>query len=366
VPPGSSQRGGEDPGIGFAAPLPEATVSDVGLEEKVAFLRRPESYPHRPDAVEAVETHMAWVFLAGSEAYKLKKPVRYDFLDFATLEARRRHCEEEVRLNRRLAPDVYRGVVAMRRTLDGSLTLDGAGRVVEWLVHMRRLPRDRMLDALIRSGGVTEAQVEKVVLRLVRFFERAPHVELSADEYRARFRRDIHASRRELETLSFEEPGGIETPVPDAGAIAGRLLDFLSGQAALLDARVTAGRIVEGHGDLRAEHICLEEEPVIIDCLEFNPDFRIIDPADEISFLAVECSRLGARWLGEDFLERYRRRSGDRPPAELVAFYESFRAFLRARIAIWHVRDDAIRDHGKWVRRSRAYLDLAAAFLPVA
>ncbi|NIP60872.1 MAG: hypothetical protein GWM92_20665 [Gemmatimonadetes bacterium] len=339
----------------------EKDTAGVGLEEKVAALRRPETYPHRPLEVEAVETHMAWVFLAGTEAYKLKKPVRYDFLDFSTLEDRRRDCRDEVRLNRRLAPDVYRGVRALRRTPEGDLVLDGEGegRVVEWLVHMRRLPRERMLDARIRGEGVSNEEVEKVVKRLVRFYRTVPRIPREADEYRESFRREVRECRRELERapadLSPHRPAGL----------ASELLDFLVEGGSLLDGRIREDRIVEGHGDLRPEHICLEPEPVIIDCLEFNFEFRVIDPADELSFLSVECARLGDEELGDAFLHGYRRLSGDAPSSELLAFYKAFRAFLRAKIAIWHTRDDAIRDHhGKWIERTRTYLELAGDHLP--
>ncbi|MBI3915832.1 MAG: hypothetical protein HY322_02345 [Betaproteobacteria bacterium] len=129
------------------------------ITEKVAFLRRPEAYAPAPHRVDVVETHMSWVFLADALVYKLKKPVRYEFLDFSTLEARRLNCQREVELNRRLAPDVYRGTVPLTLRSDGSLRLGGPGTTIEWLVEMRRLPADRMLDAAIRSHSVEPADV---------------------------------------------------------------------------------------------------------------------------------------------------------------------------------------------------------------
>lgn len=340
----------------FAARVEPVPVS---LREKVAFLGRPESYPHGPESVEAVETHMAWVFLAGSEAYKLKKPVRYRFLDFSTIEARRRDCEEEVRLNRRLAPDVYRGVVALRRTGLGGLVLDGSGPVADWLVHMRRLRGERMLDARIREGAVSAADVRRVAVTLARFYERAPRVRVFPEAYPGRFRREILESRRALAA----QVDGLPRDLPETAG--DRLLAALSSVEVLLEERALHNRIVEGHGDLRAEHICLEEEPVIIDCLEFNRAFRIVDPVDELALLAVECARLGSPELGDAFQRAYTGVSGDAPGAELVAFYRGFRAFLRARIALWHLTDDTIRDHGRWIQRTREYLALALDFLPV-
>jgi aminoglycoside phosphotransferase family enzyme len=134
---------------------------------------------------------------------------------------------------------------------------------------------------------------------------------------------------------------------------------FLQRRAALLDARVAQGRIVEGHGDMRPEHVCLIEDPVVIDCPEFRRDFRVLDPLDELGYLAMECERLGMPEVGTWLLAAYGEASGDRWPAPLLHFYQSFRASLRAKLAIWHLRDDGRHLPEKWVRTAHAYLDLA-------
>lgn len=139
---------------------------DASIDEKVAFLRRPEAYPSRPARVEVVETHMSWVFLTDELAYKLKKPVLYQFLDFSTVEARRLNCEREVSLNRRLAADVYHGIVSLDLGSDGNLRLGGGGTAVDWLVKMRRLPAHRMLDAAIRSDSVSAEDIDRLQSRI--------------------------------------------------------------------------------------------------------------------------------------------------------------------------------------------------------
>lgn len=337
-------------------------TAGVPLAEKVAFLRRPGSYAHRPAAVEAIETHMAWVFLADGEAFKLKKPVRYSFLDFATPEARLRACREEVRLNRRLAGDVYRGVVPLVRLPVGGLSVGGAGETVDWLVHMRGLRHDDFLDARLAAGGVTPDEVRRVVHRLVGFHRSARRVPITPAAYRERFRRDIGENRHEI--LELRRQLGADLRAEAVEELARGQLAFLEAAASLFDARVAAGRVVDGHGDLRPEHVCLEAEPVIIDCIEFNADFRVVDPLDELAYLAVECARLGAPATGEAFLAAYRELSGDDPPGALTAFYGSFRAFLRARIAIWHTRDGEILHPDHWVERTGHYLRLALERLP--
>lgn len=332
--------GGGGDGAGAAA-LP-------GTEAKIAFLRQPAHYPEATPTVQVVETHISWVFLTQHHAYKLKKPVRHTFLDFSTLEARHRDCEEEVRLNRRLAPDTYLGTVALVLGEDGRLALGGAGRVVDWLVWMRRLPEERMLDRLIRGGAVRDEDIGRLVAILARFYGAAAPAAMAPAAYRRRIEDSVRADAQELLAPSY----GL--PADSIHLILAAQLAMLRRQPELFEAR--AGRIVEGHGDLRPEHICLKAEPAIIDCLEFNRDFRILDPADELAFLALECERLGGSAVGRRILEGYRRASGDDPPQTLLSFYMSYRACLRAKLAAWHLGDPQVLDPARWLDVARQYL----------
>jgi len=327
------------------------------IEEKVAFLRQPDVYPDRPKRVEVIETHMSWVFLTESLAYKLKKAVRYDFLDFSTLEARHKNCEREVRLNRRLAGHVYLGTVPLTIQGDGGLKLGGEGRVVDWLVQMRRLPADRMLDAAIREGTVDAGDVRKLSQVLADFYRLSPSLPFSPAEYRRRFEEDIQSNLIELRDIRYALP---KTQV-DRLAAAQR--QFLTELGCLLEQRARDGRIIDAHGDLRPQHIFLTPEPVIIDCLEFNREFRILDPVDELAYLVMECERLGAPAIGEEILGHYSEAAGDACPIELIGFYKAFRACLRAKIAVWHIVDHEVRDHQRWLRLARTYLDLAERYL---
>jgi predicted phosphoribosyltransferase/aminoglycoside phosphotransferase family enzyme len=329
-------------------------ASAHGIEAKVAFLRRPEAYPEKPRAVEAVETHMSWVFLTERHAYKLKKPVHYDGLDFRTPELRRLDCEEELRLNRRLAEDVYLGIVPLTVDRDGTLELEGAGEPIDWLVHMRRLPAERMLDGLIRRARIEEAEVRPAALRLAHFYARARPVEITGPAYRGRLEEGVREDERELREPRYGLARDRVT------ALARAQLAFLERHPALFDVRAREGRIVEGHGDLRPEHICLTRTPAIIDCLEFSRELRILDPADELAFLALECERLGAAVVGRWFLDSYSRVTGDEPPEALLRFHRTYRALRRAKIAVWHLRDPDVRDPGRWSERARRYLELAA------
>ncbi|HEX6198973.1 MAG TPA: hypothetical protein VF150_01830 [Thermoanaerobaculia bacterium] len=334
-----------------------AVAPAPGLAETVRFLERPAAYPDRPERVETEETHMARVFLTERFAYKLKKPVRYDYLDFSTVEARRRDGLEEVRLNRRLAAGVYLGILPLTREEEGDLALDGDGEVVDWLVKMRRLPSERMLDRAIEDGTVREEDVDRAAGLLAGFYRDAPPVEITPAEYRERFRRDLEEIRRELSLFDLRLPAG------RLEEVVGALLGFVEERGRKLGRRVAAGRIVEAHGDLRPEHVCLTPEPVVIDCLEFSRAFRLLDPADELAFLSLECERLGAAWVGERFVEVYRAETGDRPPPDLFRFYQAFRAALRAKLAAWHTRDDERRNGAEWLAEAADYLEWAEGYV---
>jgi aminoglycoside phosphotransferase family enzyme len=330
-----------------------STTHDVGLADEVAYLKRPDSYPESPGTVEPVETHLAWVFLTDRHAYKLKKPVRYPFLDFSTLEARHADALEEVRLNQRLAPGVYLGVVPLALRSDGRLQLDREGTPVDWLVKMRRLPRTEMLDYAIAAGTVQETDLRALADLLVTFYRGAASIPIDGRAYRARFRAEIDENERAL-----TEPRYGLSPTLVA-RIAEAQREFLDRHRALLEARASAGRIVEGHGDLRPEHVCLGPPPVVIDCVEFNREFRMLDPADELGYLAMECERLGAAWAGRALVAEYTALSGDEPPDRLVNFYQSVRATLRAKLAVWHLDDAMVRYPSQWFNRAQAYLALA-------
>lgn len=328
--------------------------ANVPLEVKVTFLRSPEAYEERPDAVEAVETHMSWVFLTERRAYKLKKPIRYDVLDFSTLWRRRRSCLREVRLNRRLAHDVYRGVVPLTLEATEKLAIGGDGRPVDWLVEMNRLPASLMLDRLIADGAVTRSRVEPAARMLARFYQHALPTIVEEESYRDHLQEGVIADRDELVRPGYRLPAAHVRHAADVQ------LRYLHEASEVFDRRVREGRIVEGHGDLRPEHICLTDPPSIFDCLEFSRELRMLDPADELSFLGLECRRLGAPRVGGWFLDVYRDMTGDAPPDDLLSFYRRFRALRRAKIALWHLREPEIEAADRWRERAEWYVRICS------
>lgn len=326
---------------------------DVSLARKVAFLQRPEAYPMQTSGVELIETHMAYVFLTDQRAYKLKKPVKNSFRDFSTVAARRRSCEDEVRLNARLAGDVYLGVVPLLVDPGGRLTLRGHGRVVDWLVEMRRLGARCMFAHRLRRGQVRARDIRAIGRTLARFYQRAERVAMTARAYRRRLSRDIRDTCEVLAAPHYR------LPVAEIHAAEQALSAILHHHALLFDARVEARRVVDGHGDLRPEHIFLERRPVIIDCIEFASELRVLDAVSDVAFLALECERLGAPRVGRAILDAYARDSGDMVPEVVVRFYLGQHALSRAKIAAWHVDDPRVGRPGRWLHQARQYLAMA-------
>lgn len=320
-------------------------MSQVPLSLSQCLSHR-ETYNPPPAHVELHETHISWVFVTDRHAWKLKKPVRFEFLDFSTPARRREACEAEVRLNRRLTDDLYLGVLPVFETAPGEFrigavdAIDDAGprdataeencasrEPIDWLVWMRRLPLDRGLDRLIPAQRVEPADIARLAERLTRFYQAAAPIEITADEYCGAIERHVRANLAEL------LPSEHGLPATVVRRVHGAQLRWLATHGQVLSERVRGGRIVEGHGDLRPEHICLAEPIQIFDCLEFSADYRRLDVVDELAFLAMECDALGADWIGRQVLGAYAAATGDRAPADLVAFYKSYRAAVRAKVA---------------------------------
>jgi aminoglycoside phosphotransferase family enzyme/predicted kinase len=332
-----------------------ATTLSLALETEavVAMLSRTDSYASRPRSVEMVETHISWVFLTDRYVYKLKKPVQFDFVDYSTPQLRHQACLNEVRLNGRLAPGVYLGVLPITRNPRGRFQLNGWGDPIDWVVKMRRLPATKSLEALIVSGQLTIAQVDQLAKRLIDFYQQVPPVTASVASYRSEIESHVLANRSELLRPEHRMTTAVVRRVHTAQ------LRMLLLAPDLLNERVCDGRIVDGHGDLRPEHVYLLPAPTVIDCIEFNDRFRRLDVLDELGFLAMECDRLGTPWVGRRLLDLYFNISHDRPAVALLDFYKCYRACVRAKVLA--LRSDQMDAQGtKYARHvARDYMLLA-------
>jgi aminoglycoside phosphotransferase family enzyme len=268
------------------------------------------------------------------------------------LELRRIACFAELSLNRRLAPDVYKGVVPLTRR-GNELAIDAVGDVVDWLVVMRRLDEKHTLERLLLTRCLAPRQLNPLITVLARFYRHARKAVVSPASYIDRWHRRLVVNRQVLLDRQLGLPAAL------VRRIDGWQRDFLQRHGELLLERVRRRFIVDGHGDLRPEHIWPEPPVRIIDCLEFNSELRAVDPLDEVAFLYVECSRLGAARAGAYIV----RRLADALPGgfspELFTFYCSYRAMVRARLAIAHLLEPRLRTPGKWRPLARDYLRAA-------
>lgn len=322
----------------------------MSLADKIAFLGRADSYGTIGPVI-CRETHMSWVFLVGAEAYKLKKPLRLPYLDFSTPERRRAACAAELALNRRLAPDVYKRVEPLTRSGGRYGLGDGAGEVVDWLVVMRRLDESASLEHLLLAGTLTVRQLDAVITTLLGFYRRARRVGIPSDALMGQWHANLRDNRRVLLQSQLGLPTGLVLRLDGLQ----RLL--LSQRHAAIRSR--ARFVVDGHGDLRPEHIWPGPPVRIIDCLEFNARLRAVDPLDEMAFLALECERLAGKTLASHVK---RRAAAQLPYCEAAfGFYRRYRAMLRARLAIAHLLESNPRTPEKWYRLALSYLKLASA-----
>ncbi len=339
----------------------------------ITFLQSPEAWRVWRLAgapVETVQTRRSWVFLCGDRVLKLKKPVRERLLDFSTPALREQACREEVRLNERLAPGVCLGVVALHRSPNGWRLDPEPDRrpadvpVDEWLVLMRRLPAEHLLDRRLASRRAGAREARLVATRLSEFWQTAPRVPIDPPARVRHLRAELAISLALLRQPRWAVPGG-------SGRLR-RLLRALRPGLACLGQRARDGRIVDGHGDLRPEHVFVPpprttpggaDDVLVIDALEFSPTLRAVDPLDELAYFALECWRLGAPRFGLRVVVRCMRALGERQSIAVLRLYTALRALLRARLALAHLLDRPVRDASRWRPMAAWYLDAAETAL---
>lgn len=327
----------------------------------IAALSRPEAYPHRPERVEVRSTHISRVFLAGPWVYKVKRPVRFGFVDYSTPELRLHFCREELRLNRRLAPSVYLAVVPIFARGTEIFVADGGpvpehATIVEHAVKMRRLASEQMLDRRVRNGVAGSSDMAALAARIAEFHATCPV------ERDPRICGGAAIAARMGENLDeLDELAGRVLRDADLARARGFLEALAAEHGTLLDRRLLEGRVREGHGDLRAEHVCFEDSIEIVDCVEFSAGLRTADVASDLAFLTMDLDFLGARALSAALLSAYEARTGDGDLARLRPFYECDRALVRAKVeSIRGLEDDADPAAAAAARgRARLYLHLA-------
>lgn len=322
-------------------------------------LLNPSFYPHAPYEVELIQTHISLIFLAGDYVYKVKKAVNFGFLDFTSLDRRKRYCQEELRLNRRLAPDTYLEVLPINEDDQGLLSLGGPGKTVEYTLKMRRLPAQGMLKVLLQQG-LDPAVMDSLAERIVLFHQQAATGgEIDRNGSLATVRFNQEENFRQTESY-------IDVTIPrwQFEFIRDYCRAFMTGNEELFEERVRQHRIRECHGDLHLEHICLAPAITIFDCIEFNERFRNTDVAADVAFLAMDLDYNAYPELAERFVRSYRRYSGDPHIATLINFYKAYYAYVRGKVISFKLDDPGIglaeRDAAKGA--AHGYFDLACNY----
>ncbi|HSE36817.1 MAG TPA: AAA family ATPase [Blastocatellia bacterium] len=334
-------------------------------EEIQQWLRMVESLRDCPDwgddehPIEIIRTHISVVLRGKHRVLKLKKPIDLGFLDYTTLEKRRDACHAEVELNSRLCAGNYDGVQAISR-IDGELRFSERGPVVEYAVMMKRLPAEQMLDRLLARGEVTEAIIQRIADRLSEFHrtaQRSPQMDAlgSPDVIAGNWQENFDQTTRYIDrTIAAEAYESIREWVTR----------WLGEQQQLLRTRVTEGRICDGHGDIRAESICVTDSLCIFDCIEFNERFRFSDVASEVAFLSMDLEARGRPDLGYYFSEQYEARFQDAELFRMLPFYRCYRAYVRGKVQSFRLDEAGLTEPERETAalRARRYFELAGRY----
>jgi aminoglycoside phosphotransferase family enzyme/predicted kinase len=303
--------------------------------------------------VKLLTTHASWVFLVGDDVWKVKRPVDFGFLDFRSVEARRRACEEELRLNQRLAPDVYIGVEPIRESPTG-YAIGGEGPIADWTVHMQRLPDEASARALLARGALDARALEQIADTLAEFFRNArPTPQFGV---RSALLANVEENFAQVQPFT-----GHLVDRETLEQVRAFQKDQLSRRRSRFMARIAGERIREGHGDLRLDHVYMLPESggarrvVIIDCIEFNERFRCGDVAADVAFLAMELEAARRPDLAAGFLARFAEASDDFGLYTVLDFYLSYRAWVRGKVAAFLAGDPATSLGARTAERDKAH-----------
>ncbi len=324
-------------------------------EEVHQWLTDPD-FPEPTRKVELVETHISWVLLTDTRAYKIKKPVRFSFADFSALSQRHFFCDRELMLNRRLTQDMYLSVLPVLRTGDRFSIGKGNGEIVDYALCMTRQDNTRQMNLLLEKNEVTPTHMAQLAGILAAFHQKAQRVDLPFDlEAKVRLFDDLRSVTDFLERhLGKTAREKVEEALTSAPPMLQRVFPRIK-------ERIQLGFRIDGHGDLHSKNIFLLKEPVIFDCIEFNDSFRQIDLLDEIAFLCMDLEHYGKPDLASCFLDDYLRQMPCMLTDEdtlIFLFFKWYRCNVRLKVnalRALQAKEPTMFQH--WLQAVREYLD---------
>ena len=328
-------------------------------DEQARMLLHPEAYDEPVEQVRMIQTHTSWVFLNGTHAYKVKKPVFFGFLDYKSLEARKFFCEEELRLNERLSPDIYLGIMPVTESV-GMIRIGGSGTVIDYCLQMKELPQEAIMTRKLEQHEVTFPMIDEIARIVAGFHERA-----ATDADIRKF--------GGMETVKFnwdenfaqtEEFRGRTIPATSFNAIRKAVEGFMSERGPLFRKRIRQHRIRECHGDLHSRNIFIADRVLIFDCIEFNRRFSCCDVASEIAFFVMDLEYHGEKDLANYFVERYLALTGDWTLLQVLDFYKCYRAYVRGKVTSFNLNDSGLnaREKSAAAAIARKYFRLAQEY----
>ena len=324
----------------------------------IDFLSEPSAYGPATERVDIIETHVSLVFLAGDRAYKLKRAVKYPYLDFSTPEHRRRACEAEFALNRRTAPTLYLEVRALGRMPDGKIGFVGDGPAIDWLVVMRRFEQSSLFDALAQTGGLSAPLMHQLAGHIADFHAQAER----RFDYGGAAALTAIAETNHCCLAAARHVGFAPECVDE---IRKRSLQRLAAVGGLLERRRAEGRVRRCHGDLHLRNICLlDGKPTLFDCLEFSDALASIDVLYDLAFLLMDLEHRGLTDFANLIMNRYLDLTDEDDGLPAMPLFLSLRAAIRAHVTATAM-DRAAHPEGRpeTAAEARRYLDLAARLL---
>jgi hypothetical protein len=329
-------------------------------EELLEAMQKPETYDEPAGEIRMVQTHISWVFLTGNFAYKIKKPVDFGFLDFTTLEKRKRLCKRELEINRMFSPEIYLAVLPLN-IFRQNIKLNGPGETIEYAIKMRQLPQEKLMNTLLDRNEVGTDIIGKIVDKIIDFYSKT-------QTYR------LPGSTGSLDTVRFNWKENFRQVEPFIGKtidqktfdeIKTKVTNFMDKNKDVFDKRLREGRVKWCHGDLHSGNIFVVEGKVyIFDAIEFNERFACSDVANDIAFLSMDLDFRHRTYLSDFLVKKYMEKSGDGEVMKLLDFYKCYRAYVRGKVTGFRLNDPHVLDFEKEEAKdvARSYFRLALEY----
>ena len=313
------------------------TLSPMAQSDLFEKLKNPAIYGPNVHSIETIQTHISLVLLTGTYAYKIKKPVNFGFLDFSTLEKRKHFCEEEIRLNKRLCPDIYLEVLPITEK-NNNISLNGSGKIIEYALKMKEFSQDNIMTNKLQSGQIHEETIDKICSKLVDFYAKGPQTE----EINTYGKTEIIQQNIDENFEQTQEVIGTTIDKKVFDTIQNASNNLLSTKKDCFDKRIKKGYIKDCHGDLHSGNIVISDKIYIFDCIEFNKRFRYGDIASDIGFLAMDLDYLNHPYLSSYLIDKYIELSKDQDLFTVLNFYKSYRAYVRGKVIGFKLTDPHI------------------------